>query len=61
MVVAARVNNILRELTTRIEEDAEIVPVDLGIQAGVRIYSRSLILVLARATRELFPQQPLAD
>jgi len=59
LVVAARVNNILRELTTRIEEDAEIVPVDLGIQAGVRIYSRSLILVLARATRELFPNSRL--
>ncbi|NLZ43336.1 MAG: nucleoside kinase [Clostridia bacterium] len=59
LVVAARVNNVLQELTTRIEEEAEIVPVDLGIQAGVRIYSRSLILVLARATRELFPNSRL--
>ena len=59
LVVAARVNNILRELTTRIEEEAEIIPVDLRVQAGVRIYSRSLILVLARATRELFPTSRL--
>jgi uridine kinase len=29
------------------------------VQAGVRIYSRSLILVLARATRELFPTSRL--
>ena len=54
-VVAARVNNILQELTNRVEEEAEIIPVDLSTQPGVRIYSRSLILVLARAAREVFP------
>lgn len=59
LVVAARVNNILRELTATIEEEAQIVPVDLRVQPGVRIYSRSLILVLARATREIFPSSRL--
>lgn len=58
-IVAARVNNILQELTNKVEEEAEIVPVDLSTQPGVRIYSRSLILVLARAAREVFPESRL--
>lgn len=54
-VVAARVGNRLRELTYVLTEDATVTPVDLSSQDGMRIYSRSLKMVLIRAVREIFP------
>lgn len=54
-VVAARVGNRLRELTYALTENATVTPVDLLSQDGIRIYSRSLKMVLIRATREIFP------
>jgi len=54
-VVAARVGNRLRELTYVLTEDATVTPVDLSSQDGIRIYSRSLKMVLIRAVREIFP------
>lgn len=54
-VVAARVGNRLRELTYTLTEDATVTPVDLLSQDGIRIYSRSLKMVLIRAAREIYP------
>src|SRR5690554_3030065 len=54
-IVAARVGNRLRELAYELTENAEITPVNLSCQDGIRIYSRSLKFVLIRATHELYP------
>ncbi|NLU35490.1 MAG: nucleoside kinase [Clostridiales bacterium] len=55
LVVAAKVNNRMRELTYPLMEDCRVEPVDLSMKDGERIYSRSLVLVFLRACRELFP------
>lgn len=53
-IVAARVNQHLRELTLPLTEDVTVEFVDLSHQDGVRIYQRSLLLVLLRAAMECF-------
>lgn len=55
LIVGAYVNHALRELTFPLGEDATVSPIDLTDDSGVRIYWRSLTLVLVRAARELFP------
>jgi uridine kinase len=54
-VVAAKVDNELRELSYRLERDAVLTPVDLSSKDGIRIYSRSLKMVMIRAAKEVFP------
>ena len=54
-IVGALVNNTLRELTFPVSTDSEIIPIDLTSELGVRIYWRSLSLVLIRAAREIYP------
>jgi len=54
MIVAARVNNKLRELTYHLEENAEVSFVNVTSLDGVRIYQRSLSFVFIRAAMELF-------
>ncbi|MCT4562957.1 MAG: nucleoside kinase [Maledivibacter sp.] len=52
-IVAAKVNNNLRELKYSLNEDAEIEFVDLSTSIGHRIYQRSLSFVFIRAAMEL--------
>jgi len=54
LIVAAKVNNKLRELSYKLEEDAEIEFIDLSYSDGVRIYQRSLSFIFIRAAMELF-------
>ncbi len=54
LIVAARVNNKLRELTYHLDEDAEVSFVNVTSLDGVRIYQRSLSFVFIRAAMELF-------
>jgi len=56
LVVAAKVNNRIRELTYPLFENCKIEQVDLSMRDGERIYSRSLVLVFLRACKELFPE-----
>lgn len=53
-IVAAIIDNRLRELTFTLVEDAQVELIDLSNQDGVRIYQRSLLLVLIRAAMECF-------
>ncbi|MBN2898170.1 MAG: nucleoside kinase, partial [Clostridia bacterium] len=53
MIIAAKVNNILRELTYVFQGDASIEFVNLGTIDGVRIYQRSVLFVFLRACMEL--------
>ncbi len=46
----------LLELTTPIRVDTEIKPVFITDSEGIRIYTRSLVLLLAAAVAELFPE-----
>lgn len=48
IVVAAYVNNEIRELTHPVTEDCSISFIDLSSADGVRIYQRSLTFLLAK-------------
>jgi uridine kinase len=54
-VVAVTIQGRLRELTTPLTEDAEVVPVTTAEGDGVRIYRRSLSFLLMAAAAEVFP------
>jgi uridine kinase len=55
MVVAALINNRLRELSHQLYSDADLVPITMADSDGVRIYRRSLSFLLIAAASELFP------
>ena len=52
-VMAARVDNNLRELTYVIDKDAHVEFVDMSDADGMRVYTRTGILVLVMAAREV--------
>jgi len=54
-VVAAYVNNVLMGLQGRLDGDCNIEFVDLESQDGMRIYTRSLVMLLVRAASEVLP------
>lgn len=56
LIVAAKVNNNLKELGFVLNEDVEIEFVDLTSSIGQRIYQRSLSFVFIRAAMELLPE-----
>ncbi len=58
-IVAAIVDGRLRELTYVPEKDAVVQPVDLTSADGMRIYRRSLLLLLLAAFEDLFPNARL--
>lgn len=58
-IVAAVVNNEIRELTFPIEQDSVITTVDLSSDDGIRIYQRSLKFLLIKAVHDLFPGREL--
>lgn len=53
LIVAAKVDNNLKELKFTLNEDAQIEFVDLSTSIGHRIYQRSLSFVFIRAAMEL--------
>ena len=54
-VVAARINNAVKDLRTPLEQDCSLEFVDLSTGDGMRVYRRSLVMVLIRATCEVLP------
>ena len=54
-IVAAFVNDDLREISYPIEVDSKVKPLDVTAGDGTRIYQRSLSFLLVVAARELFP------
>jgi uridine kinase len=54
--VAALIDDELRELTYRVEEDIEVTPITMAHSDGFRIYRRSLAFMLVTAAHELFPE-----
>jgi uridine kinase len=59
LIVAAKVNMDLKELFYKLEKDARVEFLDLTTQDGIRIYQRSLIFVMIKAARDLFPKRQL--
>ena len=58
-LVAAIVNDDLRELTYPIQADARLVPIHMTDADGARIYRRSLTFLLSAAFSNLFPKNRL--
>ncbi len=58
-VVAAVVEGRLRELTYVPDHDVRVRPIDLTTADGMRIYRRSLLLLLVTAFEDLFPDARL--
>jgi uridine kinase len=54
-IMAALVNDKLRELTYPIAQDADVLPISMTDSDGMRIYRRSLSFLLVTAVYELFP------
>ncbi|MDS1030716.1 nucleoside kinase [Bacillota bacterium LX-D] len=54
--LAARVNNVLKDLHFSLQEDAKLEFLDLTSDDGMRIYQRSLCFLLIKAVGELFPE-----
>ncbi|WP_458379732.1 hypothetical protein [Thermoclostridium stercorarium] len=59
IVVAAYVNNEIRELTYAVTEDCNITFIDLSTADGARIYERSLTFLLVKAFHDIFPGESL--
>lgn len=57
LVVAALKNGKLRELSHKLKEDADLVPITTFHSDGTRIYRRSLCFLLIVAAAELFPER----
>lgn len=53
-IMAAKVDNQMRELRDILETDCTVEFVDLSTDDGMRIYVRSLMLLLVRVSKELF-------
>ncbi len=60
-VVAAVVNGRLAELSEPLIADVDVEPISLASEDGMRIYQRSLVLLLQVAARELFEARIIVD
>ncbi len=60
-VVAAVVNGRLAELSEPLIADVDVEPISLASEDGMRIYQRSLVLLLQVAARELFQARLSVD
>lgn len=58
-IVAAKVNNDIKELGYKLTEDCKIVFVTLNDDDGVKIFRRSLHFILIKAFRDTMPQKKL--
>lgn len=58
-IVAAIVNNEIRELTFPVEQESVITTVDLSSDDGIRIYQRSLKFLLIKAVHDILPGKEL--
>lgn len=59
-IVAAKVNNILRELTFPLHNSCRVKFIDLTDSDGLLIYSRSLCFLLIKAVNDLYPKHELS-
>jgi uridine kinase len=55
-ILAALIDDELRELTYRVERDVDVTPLSMAHWDGSRVYRRSLTFLLLAAVHELFPE-----
>lgn len=55
-IVAAKVDNEIRDLQFSIINDCNVDFLDLYTESGIKVYQRSITFVMIAAVRELFPQ-----
>ena len=53
-VVAAKLNNDIKDLTTLVNSDGKVEFFDLSTELGNKVYQRNLIFIMVLAARELF-------
>ncbi|MDD2420814.1 MAG: nucleoside kinase, partial [Heliobacteriaceae bacterium] len=58
-IVAVRVDNRLEDLRYVPDKDCFVEMVDMSSEAGIRVYARSLALVVMRAAHRVFPDRHL--
>ncbi|WP_265444919.1 nucleoside kinase [Acetivibrio straminisolvens] len=56
-IVAAKVNNDIKELSYRLYDSCRVEFIDLTYEDGMRIYKRSLSFILIKAVNDLFPDR----
>jgi len=56
-IIAAKVDNDIRELGYLLEDDCKVSFIDLKEEDGMRIYRRSLYFILMKAVYDLFPDR----
>ncbi|WP_245867572.1 nucleoside kinase [Sporomusa silvacetica] len=54
-VVAAKVNNEIKDLQSALEQDSRVDFIDLRSSDGMKVYQRSITLVMIAAAQEVFP------
>ncbi len=54
-IVAAKVNNEIKDLQNVLEQDSKIDFIDLRSSDGMKVYQRSITLIMIVAAQELFP------
>lgn len=56
-IIAARVDNDIKELTYELKNDCNVNFIDLTEEDGMRIYRRSLYFIFMKAANDLFPDR----
>ena len=56
-IVAAKVDNDIKELTYTLDNDCNVSFIDLTHSDGFRIYRRSVSFILIKAVNDLFPKR----
>lgn len=59
VIVAGKVDNDIKELTYRLNEDCRVDFIDLTYSDGFRIYQRSICFVLIKAVNDIFPDRKI--
>lgn len=54
-IVAAKVDNHMVDLSTKVDRDCEIQFVDMSTEEGMMVYRRSLTFVLIKAVKDILP------
>lgn len=54
-IVAAKVDNLMVDLSTSVDRDCEIQFVDMSTEEGMMVYRRSLTFVLIKAAKDILP------
>jgi len=55
-IVAAKVNNEMKDLQFCVNSDCTVDLLDLHTESGIKVYQRSLVFVMIAAALEIFPQ-----